>query len=117
MASFNKNAMAAWLMLSLGLVGGGSLRADEKVVNLDEEMLREAKVGADNASLIAYLGKRMTSEDDLAQVNELIAALRRKSFAARERAEKKLIGLGVAVVTYVPALIGDDDTEVARRAT
>lgn len=119
MAIFNKNAMAACLMLSLGLVGGRSVAGDEKpeINGVEEEILRQAKVGTDTASLIAYLAKRSQNEEDLAQVEELITQLGSKRFAARERAEKKLIGLGVAAVPYVSGLVGDDDAEVARRAT
>jgi hypothetical protein len=62
--------LSAWLLSS-----PAAPPAADQTDDPDEQFLREAKLGTDNASLIAYLKKRSDHDDDLLHLDRLIRQL------------------------------------------
>ncbi|MCI0464641.1 MAG: HEAT repeat domain-containing protein, partial [Gemmataceae bacterium] len=82
----------------------------------DEALLREAGVGTDAASLVAFLQKQSASDADLQNLNSLIRQLGSESFEEREQAAKKLVALGGPAAYRLQPTLVDPDPEVRRRA-
>jgi hypothetical protein len=82
----------------------------------DEEMLQEAKVGSDAASMLAYLRLLSAPNEDLKNLDSLIRQLGHDDFVTREAATQKLVALGLAARTAALRATTADDQEVRRRA-
>jgi HEAT repeat protein len=111
------------LSLVVGLMAGlltfasvSVLRAGEKPVNPDEELLREAKVGTDGPGLLAFFRDRIPADEDVMHPERLVEQLASPSFAKREEASRKLIRLEGMALPLVRQAESDPDAEVARRA-
>jgi HEAT repeat protein len=116
MSNSNKNVVAVSVALSLAFVCGRGVRADEKTTDPAEEVLRQAKVGTDNASLRAVLETRSDSEADVDQIDRLIAQLGDMKFPRREEASRKLTLLGRLALPALRKGAESMDKEVARRS-
>jgi HEAT repeat protein len=90
-------------------------RGAEKTLDPDEQLLKEAKIGTDNASLLAYLRKHSESED-LEHIDLLIRQLGSKEFAQREQAAAKLIALRLLGLPALRQAQTHPDAEIAKRA-
>jgi hypothetical protein len=111
------------LSLVVGLMAGlltfasvSVLRAGEKPVNPDEELLREAKVGTDGPGLLAFFRERTPADEDLLHPERLVRQLGNPSFEKREEASRTLIRLERLALPLVRRAMADDDPEVGKRA-
>ncbi|MBI1914558.1 MAG: HEAT repeat domain-containing protein [Planctomycetes bacterium] len=82
----------------------------------DEQLLKGASVGTDGPGLLAFFRKRVPTEEDRRQADELVARLGSKTFREREKASKGLIALGLAARPALARAAKDKDAEIARRA-
>jgi HEAT repeat protein len=105
-------ALAAWGALP----GGKPISAAQKPLDPDEELLQQAKIGTDGASLLVYLRKQSGKDADLLQLDQLIRQLGDKNFKKREQASKKIIALGPCSLRSLLAIRNDPTPELAQRA-
>lgn len=89
---------------------------DEALARTDEALLKEHKVGLDDASLLAFFRQRVLTEADKAEIERLIRQLGSEKFAEREEASRKLIWRGPPVLPLLRPALKNPDVEIARRA-
>jgi hypothetical protein len=82
----------------------------------DEQLLREANVPIDDASLLAYLRQHTGNDTDLQRLEALVRQLGSDSFAEREQASARLTALGLVALPSLRQAKTDKDAEIARRA-
>jgi hypothetical protein len=92
--------LSAWLLNSPAAPPAAGQTADP-----DEQFLREAKLGTDNASLIAYLKKRSDHDDDLLHLDRLIRQLGDATQAKREEGSQRLAAIGLAALPGLRQMI------------
>jgi HEAT repeat protein len=80
------------------------------------QLLREAHIHRDAASLAAYLREQCGADGDLRRVDTLIRQLGSPDFQEREQASKSLVAIGPAALAALRAVRNDPDAEVAKRA-
>src|SRR5258708_7529480 len=98
---------ALLLVVSLALPGTGVARQRKIVLQplieaeppapprqTDEEVLRDAKVGADGPALVEFLRRRVAGAADEARVKGMIARLGDDAFERREEASNELVAAG-----------------------
>ena len=108
-----------WTVLLAGLLPAVGVRADgpaDSTLQEDERLVRDAKVPADAAGLMAFLRKRTLSADDRQAMAQLVRQLGSKSFRQRRSASEKLAAWGPPALTFLMPARLSDDLEVARRA-
>ncbi len=86
-----------------------------ETVDPDEQLLKDAGVKTDGASLVAFLHKHSASEADLRNLDQLIGQLGSRSFREREQASKQLVTTGAPALPALQRAIRDPDPEVLRR--
>src|SRR5690348_15658133 len=91
------------------------LNAADQAVDPDESLLKEAKIGTDDSSLLAYLRKRSSSDSDLKQMDQLIARLGNPNSKDREEASQKLIDLGLVALPFLRQAAKAPDPDFAGR--
>ncbi len=109
LATMAAAALACWLI-------GVTKAADpEPMTAADEQLLRSAKVGTDDADLLEFFRGRTVSEADRAKIDDLIKQLGDNSFKVRQKATADLIRFGPAVIKFLAEHLQDKDLEVSRR--
>jgi HEAT repeat protein len=105
------------VLLAVGVSGVvHPLRADAKGVDPDENLLREANIGTDNASLLALLGRQSENDGELPHLDRLIQRLGSPDFQEREDATARLVAMGLVTLPSLRKAVNDQDPERARRA-
>jgi hypothetical protein len=92
------------------------LRAAEEPTDPDEQVLQNAKIYTDNASLVAYLRKQSQRDADLLRMDSLVRQLGSPSFQERQEASTKLRSLQLIALPALREARNNDDPEVAKRA-
>jgi HEAT repeat protein len=82
----------------------------------DERTLRDAKLGSDDAALLAFFRKQTLKDADRDKVRMLIRQLGDDSFEVREKASAGLVALGNGARPFLEKASNDSDLEVSRRA-
>src|SRR5262245_56814481 len=90
--------------------------AEDKVEDPDEARLRQAKVGTDNTSIVAYLRSKSATDGELLKLEKLIGQLGSGTFKQREQAEEKLVRLGLVSFSHLRIALSSGDLEIRRRA-
>jgi HEAT repeat protein len=85
-------------------------------VAADEQTLRQAGVGTDGPSLLAFLREQTLARGDRKRIAALIRQLGVDDFRVRERASAELVKLGNPATPLLNRAASDADVEVARRA-
>jgi hypothetical protein len=85
--------------------------------DIDEQVLRHAKVSSDGPALLRYLREQCALADRPEQITALIRQLGHDEFAVREKASHALIALGRAAVPLLDAAKKDRDPEIVHRAS
>src|SRR5579862_2084600 len=98
------------------LTGTASLLAEEKPSDPDTQLLADAKIGTDTASLLAFLRKDTEGEEDLLRIPDLIRDLGGLEFRKREEAARRLVRLGMPAMDALHDAVEDHDRERAERA-
>ncbi len=83
----------------------------------DEQVLKEAKIATDAASLYRFLDKDAPKGGTPAEIKSLIAKLGSDDFAVREQASRDLVAVGWDAFNYLRDAQKNRDPEVAKRAT
>jgi len=96
--------------------GAPGASAAEDIVGPEEQIIKEAKLSTDNASLIAFLRNHSHSDDELLHLDQLIRQLGNPVFQKREEASAKLIALQLIALPALRQARTDKDREIARRA-
>src|SRR2546421_105725 len=98
------------------LAAVGRTPADEANARVQEAILREAGVAADDVSLLGFLRKRTLDETGLEKIHSLVKQLGDRTFAVREKAALELVALGKPASPYLRRALRSNDPEIARRA-
>jgi hypothetical protein len=85
-------------------------------VQRQEETLRAAHVGTDDAALLKYLRKQTLSEEARNKIQDLIRDLGNPSFQARQKAKQDLIAQGAMVLPGLTQAVHNPDPEIAESA-
>jgi HEAT repeat protein len=101
---------------ALHTAGDPALHAGEKEVDPDEQILLDAEIGTDTASVQALLRKCAESDADLRQLDSLIRQLGSDSFRKREEASQKLVSLGLPALEPLREASTGAELEFIRRA-
>ena len=106
-----------WTLL-LGTVGTSAtpLRAEDKAVDPDEKVLRDAGIGTDENSLAHFWQECAETDRNWHRAKNLIRQLGAKQFAERDKASAELVKLGFVAEFALREAKTDPDPEIARRA-
>ncbi len=91
-------------------------RSAEDVMEADEALLREHRVGTDGPALLAFFRERTLTEADRERLADLVRQLGSDDFAQREKASAALVARGTPAVPFLRPAATSTDAEVARRA-
>ncbi len=103
-------------VLGLALAAAAALAAGPGSPADDDQLLRQAQVGTDGPSLLAYFRQRTVGDADRQRIEALIRQLGDPQYAVRERASAELVACGLPAIGPLRAAQTDPDVEVARRA-
>ena len=103
------------LLVVLPLLAGGVCAAAPEEIAADEQLLRDAGVGTDGASLLAFFRLRTLSEADGEQIQAWVRQLGSDQFAQREEASRQLVRRGPLARPFLLAARRDPDREITRR--
>jgi len=92
------------------------VNAADKTTSPDGQLLREAGVDANPASLLEWLHERSGNDADLLRVNELVRQLGNSEFRQRDQAAKNLVAVGPFALAALRYAKNDPDQEIVRRA-
>jgi HEAT repeat protein len=106
---------AGTAVLIVTLVAALAPASDEEE-KADEAFLREAKIGTDGPSLVAFLRSRSLSEGERQRLAALVRQLGSEEYLLRERASAALIARGPLSVPFLQNALADPDIEIAHRA-
>lgn len=81
----------------------------------DENLLRRAHIGSDNADLLDYFKRRIVSDSERTRILDLIQQLGSEAYAIRERAGGELVEIGLPAVGLLRQNALNADVEIARR--
>jgi hypothetical protein len=93
-----------------------SARAEEADPAADQQTLRDAKIGSDAPSLLAFFAKRTPDETMLRRIDLLTRQLGDPSFRARERAGRELVAYGRLALPALQKAARFSDLEISWRA-
>jgi HEAT repeat protein len=88
----------------------------EDTTAADEKLLQERSIASDGPSLLAFLRERSLSEDERAQMAQLVRQLGDNDFEKRQAASQKFVLRGPVSVPFLKAALNDPDAEIARGA-
>jgi hypothetical protein len=91
------------------------LPADPELVRA-RQVLAEAHLAPDAASLLRFLRQRTLSEEQIEHLAATVDQLGDADFQVRTRASRKLVEAGPVAVPFLRAVRGDSDLELADRA-
>jgi cyclophilin family peptidyl-prolyl cis-trans isomerase/HEAT repeat protein len=94
----------------------GTLAASPEAIKGDEETLKAAGLGTDDAALIDFFRSKTLMDGDRDQIAALISDLGDDDFAVREKASSELVKIGEKAVSLLRQAKDSRDVEVARRA-
>jgi HEAT repeat protein len=108
----------SFLLAACLLASGATGQAAEPDPDLtgSEAALRQAKVGTDGPSLLAFFRTRTLPDADRAKLAAAVRRLGDDSFAVRQQAAKELTHGGRFARPFLLAALKDADQEVARQA-
>jgi len=107
------------LLLSLCcllLIVTGTLAAQPEAIKADEETLKAAGLGTDDAALIDFFRSRTLEDGERDKIAALIRDLGADDFGVREKASSELVKIGGKAVSLLRQAKDSRDLEVARRA-
>jgi hypothetical protein len=81
----------------------------------DDDLLKSARIGTDDAELLGYFRRRTVSDAERQRILDLIRQLGSDAYAVRERAGNDLIEVGPPAVGLLRLGQNDPDIEIARR--
>jgi HEAT repeat protein len=90
--------------------------AQKETETPEEQILRLAKIGTDDVSLLKLLRKRSEGDADLRNLDRLVGQLGSDSFREREEASAKLKAMGPAALSALQQGMMNEDAELARRS-
>jgi HEAT repeat protein len=96
--------------------GPSRVGAAPETVTMDEQTLRDAKVGSDGPALLEFLRQRTLASAQRENILTLIRRLGDEEWVEREKASVALGRLGPAAVPLLRQALEDPDAEVSRRA-
>src|SRR5262249_44526700 len=106
--------IAAFLLLT---VLAASICADDaEQLAADQQVLRQAGVEIEDATLLDYFRKRTLFDADMAKVKELVRKLGDEVFIVRNRATNDLVAMGATARLALREGLTNADAEIARRA-
>lgn len=103
------------LALLLLLSGRSVAEPDPDLVRA-EQTLKDADVGMDGPSLLAFFRARTLSPEDQARLGKTVRLLGDDSFEVREQASADLLKAGRSALPYLRKALTDPDVEIVRRA-
>jgi len=81
----------------------------------DDDLLKAARIGTDDAELLGYFRRRTVSDSERQRILALVRQLGNDAYAVRERAGNELIEVGLPAVGLLRQGQNDPDIEIARR--
>jgi HEAT repeat protein len=104
------------LLLGLAVVAGSqTVSAAEKGYDPDVELLKQAKLGTDGPTLLAYLRKQTGNDADLLQLENLVRQLGDKNYRVRQNATQRIIALGPLALHALESTQRNPSAEVKER--
>jgi hypothetical protein len=103
------------LSISFLLALAVRLHADDEERERDEQLLRDAKIKPDGASLLEYFRKRSLSDEQRQQILTLIAQLGNDAFLQRQKASAQLETYGLKAISLLKQGQSNPNPEVAAR--
>src|SRR5262249_12825471 len=100
----------------LASTGAGRVAEPDPELGAAEKVLRQAKVGTDGPSLLAFLRQRTLSPADRAKLAAHIEQFGDDDFQVRKKATAALLKAGRAALPLLRRAERNEDTEIARRA-
>jgi HEAT repeat protein len=91
-------------------------RAAEKSLDPDEQLLKDARIRPDDATILAWLRASSSNDDDLQNIDCWIHQLGASDFDQREVASRKLTKLGLVAIRKLRDACKAGDEEITRRA-
>ena len=88
----------------------------EDPVASDEKLLRQYDVKSDGRSLLTFLRERSLTEEERAQMVELVKQLGDSEFEKREEASQKFVARGRLSIPFLKTALHHHDPEIVRRA-
>jgi peptidyl-prolyl cis-trans isomerase B (cyclophilin B) len=107
-------------LLSFGcllIIVTGTLGTPAGAIKDDEETLKAAGLGTDDAALIDFFRSKTPVDADREKIAALIRELGDNAFRVREKASSELVKIGVRAAPFLRQAKDSRDFEVARRAT
>jgi cyclophilin family peptidyl-prolyl cis-trans isomerase len=107
------------LLLSLCcllLISRGALAAPPDAINADEQTLKAAGLGTDDAALIDFFRSKTLEDGYRDKIAALICDMGADDFAVREKASSELVKIGGKAASLLRQAKASGDVEVARRA-
>ncbi len=114
MRQFNRFILSCFCLLLVGRACQGAEPGDWD--DPSWQLLREAHIHRDAASLAAYIREQCGADADLPRIDALVRQLGSSDFAEREQASKALVAIGPAALGRLRAARNDPDAEVSKRA-
>src|SRR5579872_3047975 len=104
--------------LSLLIAALAAVRADdpEDTTASDEKMLHERGIKTDCPGLLDFLRERSLSEEERAQMAQLVKQLGADDFEKREAASQTFVKRGRVSIPFLKTALNNIDPEIARRA-
>jgi cyclophilin family peptidyl-prolyl cis-trans isomerase/HEAT repeat protein len=98
------------------LVVAGARAEPPDAINADEQTLKAAGLGTEDAALIDFFRSRTPAAGDREKIAALIRDLGDDDFAVREKSSSELVKIGGKAASLLRQAKGSPDAEVARRA-
>src|SRR5688500_12442225 len=92
------------------------IRAEDDETARHEATLKQAGVGTDGATLVAFFRKRTPNDEERKRLAEARRQLGDEDFETREKASRDLIAAGRAALPLLRPAFKSEDVEVVRRA-
>jgi peptidyl-prolyl cis-trans isomerase B (cyclophilin B) len=98
------------------LIVTGTLAAQPDAIEADEETLKAAGLGTDDAALIEFFRSKTLADNDRDKIAALVRDLGADDFQVREKASSELVKIGGKAASLLRQAKDSRDAEVARRA-
>lgn len=102
--------------LAAGLIFLLSVAGHAAETTVDEQILKAARMGTDEATLLGFFRARTLTDENRARLEAWMRQLGDDSFGLRQKASAALVALGPSVLPLLQPLVSHEDSEVARRA-
>src|SRR5437016_3844204 len=104
------------LLSCAGDAGGQPAPGADNPANMEEQILRKARISTDTAGLLTFLRSRSPDDASPERLAQMVRALGSTSFQERERAGEGLVTLGAAARRALLVALNSPDAEVVSRA-